>query len=135
VTPPKEIERVTANAAEEWLRKHDPDYETESEGWKHVRQTGEYETPSAEISWGLGGDLETLVTVERMSGNINDRRGPKARGYVGGVESRACECCYELFEPTNSWNRFCSTRCQSIVKQRRYREKQREKKTALLQAA
>lgn len=104
--------------AEKWLREHDPDYENESEDWKHMRRVGIYERPRQEIPWGLGADLEWLVETGRAS---NERRGPKARGYVGVVDTRVCERCGEAFVPKNSWNRFCSTRCRRTAEKRRQR--------------
>lgn len=112
------------DAAEKWLVEHDPDYDANSGNWKHIQNSGAYRRPRQEIPWGLADDLERLVESEHQEG---ERRGPKARGYVGEVEQRLCERCGGAFTPTNSWNRFCTGNCQrSAWKRAKRRQKKRD---------
>jgi hypothetical protein len=104
--------------AEKWLLANDPYYKFESQFWKHLRRKGVYERPRQEVPWGLANDLQQLVETERAA---DERRGPKARGYVDWAERRACERCGETFIPKNSWSRFCSRRCQHADLMRRKR--------------
>ena len=41
------------DAAEAWLWANDPDYPLSRQGWKHLNDEGEYETPPEEIPSGL----------------------------------------------------------------------------------
>ncbi len=114
------------DAAEKWLVENDPEYLANAANWKHLQQSGTYRRPRQEIPWGLADDLELLVECSERTTYVGDNSfGPRARGYVGEVGRRACERCGELFVPTNSWNRFCSSRCRRTVEKRRQRAKER----------
>lgn len=86
--------------AEKWLAAHDPDYETASLAWKHVR-TGEYVPPAQEIPVGGLEDLQLIVS----------RRAGQYVEHGAAAAERACLTCSRLFEPREAKHRFCSRGC------------------------
>jgi hypothetical protein len=95
--------------AERWLYFNDPDYMSKSQGWKHVR-TGTYVGPSQEIPVGGIKEIERLIEAGTASP-------------IRPVEWLVCARarCKMEFQPTTSWQRYCSELCQQAEAKRRRR--------------
>lgn len=98
--------------AEAWLQTHDLAYLKTRQGWKHLNEDGEYETPWQEIPAGLGRELEGLIVTGEGR-------------YVETPDWRTCESCGEEFVASDEDRLYCSSRCKEREKKRRQRARKR----------
>lgn len=86
------------DAAEAWLREHDPDYTQARQAWRDLDEEGAYQTPPREIPWGTATDVARLL----------DTGAARA---VQPASARHCAHCDAPFIAQVAWHRYCTRTC------------------------
>ena len=98
------------DAAEAWLREHDPEYETTKAGWKNLVD-GEYVTPWQEFPAGTADDIQAIAESGRGSYILDT------------LPERYCPECGRSFMPYKGDHLYCSRRHQKRSTMRAYRRR------------
>lgn len=93
------------DAADAWLREHDPHYSQSRQAWPDIADDGEYYSPWREIPCGNEADIALLV-------ELGEGR------YVEEAEKLMCRACGLLFYPTRIGHHYCSDHCRNVAHQR-----------------
>ena len=98
------------DAAEAWLREHDPAYSASRKAWQVLDDSlrDPCPPPWREIPFGDSAGLASLVDIGYGR-------------YVEEAEQRLCASCGEPFIPTRVGHRFCSDPCRDTARGSRSR--------------